>query len=187
MIFGLRRLKFPLLLFLWVGTIIAKESLCIQPDIRGDEIVFIQGGNLWYGRIEQNHVRATPLLKDNGSISYPKFSKNGERIAFVGKVDFLPNWDLFSVALNGDNLERHTYTGIESSPCSWLGDRKIAYQTYSNHISREKTLALVHLDNPNSKESTLGVEQSAEPCITPNGDLFFVRFSPQSVIGSYRG
>ena len=187
MIFGLRGLKLSFLLFFGVGTITAKESICIQPDIREDKVVFIQGGNLWFGRIEQNHVRATPLLKDNGSISYPKFSKNGERIAFVGKVDFLPNWDLFSLSLNGDNLERHTFTGIESSPCSWLNDQKIAYQTFSKHISREKTLALVHLDNPNSKENSLGVEQSAEPCITPNGDLFFVRFSPQSVITSYRG
>lgn len=187
MIFGIRELRLSLYLFLGMVSLGAKESICIQPDIRDEKIVFVQGGNLWFGEIDQNHVRAIPLLKENGAISYPKFSKNGERIAFVGKVDFIPNWDLFSLDLNGDNLERHTFTGIESSPCTWLSEKKIAYQKFSKNIAREKTLALVDLQNPISKENSLGVEQSSEPFITQQGDLFFVRFSPQSVIESYRG
>ncbi|MBM3195336.1 MAG: hypothetical protein FJZ62_01120 [Chlamydiae bacterium] len=184
---GWRGLKLSLLFFLGISALEAKGSICTEPDIKGDNIVFIQGGNLWLGKIEKNRVRASPIIKDKGDISYPKFSKNGEKLAFVGKVGFLLNWDLFSIGLDGDNLERHTYTGIHRSPCSWFTDGKIAYQSFSKNISREKTLALVEFDNQKTKEDYLGVDQSSEPFFSQNGEFFFTRFSPQSVIEAYRG
>jgi len=88
---GWRGLKLSLLFFLGISALEAKGSICTEPDIKGDNIVFIQGGNLWLGKIEKNRVRASPIIKDKGDISYPKFSKNGEKLAFVGKVGFLLN------------------------------------------------------------------------------------------------
>jgi tricorn protease len=184
---GWRELKLSLLFFLGISALEAKESICLQPDIQGDNIVFIQGGNLWRGKIEKNRVHAYPLLKDKGEISYPKFSKNGEKIAFVGKVGYLSHWELFSMGVDGDNLERHTYTGVHTSPCNWLTDEKIAYQAFSKNISREKTLMFVQLENHDIKEDYLGVEQSAEPFFTQGGEFYFTRFCPQSVIEAYRG
>ena len=64
-----------------------------QPDIQGDRIVFVYAGDLW--TVARAGGTAPRLTTHEGIESFPKFSPDGQTIAFTGEYD--GNIDAFTV------------------------------------------------------------------------------------------
>jgi tricorn protease len=76
----------PLLLLL--GTSLSAQQqdlprLLRQPDIQGDQIAFVYGGDIWIGPVAGGTARR--LTSHEGLEQFPKFSPDGRWIAFTGE------------------------------------------------------------------------------------------------------
>jgi tricorn protease len=72
----------------------AEESRILRyPDIHKDKIVFFHAGDLWLVNAEGGIARR--LTSDDGFELFPKFSPDGETIAFTGQYD--GNTDVYLV------------------------------------------------------------------------------------------
>src|SRR4051794_41920881 len=54
-----------------------------QPDIHGNQVVFVYGGDLWLASTRGGEARR--LTSDEGIELFPKFSPDGKWIAFSGE------------------------------------------------------------------------------------------------------
>ncbi|HSN54639.1 MAG TPA: hypothetical protein VLT32_08190, partial [Candidatus Sulfomarinibacteraceae bacterium] len=74
--------------FLWTSTAApaaAQTRLLRFPDIHGDQVVFCYGGDLW--KAPADGGTAIRLTAHPGQELFPKFSPDGNWIAFTGQYD----------------------------------------------------------------------------------------------------
>jgi len=87
------------------------------PAIHGDRIVFSYAGNLY--TVDSSGGVARKLTSHDGYEMFPRFSPDGEHIAFTGQYD--GNTEVFRIPSAGGEPERLTYTATLSRDD--LGDR----------------------------------------------------------------
>ncbi|MCP4571566.1 MAG: hypothetical protein GY838_04380 [bacterium] len=83
----------------------ADARLLRMPDIHGDQVVFVQAGDLWLVS-----AQGGPARRLTGSVGYqiqPKFSPDGTTIAFTGNYD--GNDDVYTVPAAGGEPTRLTW------------------------------------------------------------------------------
>lgn len=98
------------------------ETLLLKtPDIYKNEIVFEHGGDLWLTSIKDTTARR--LTTDKGYENYPKFSPDGEFIAFSGEYDN-DNFDVYAMPVNGGLPIRLTYYPGGDRVIGWTKDGK---------------------------------------------------------------
>ena len=98
---------YALVLIIFFGNFAsAKETRLLRfPDIYGDQIVFVYGGDLW--RVSSQGGIAERLTSFEGYEAFPKFSPDGKFIAFTGAYD--GNGDVFVIPTEGGEPNRLTY------------------------------------------------------------------------------
>ncbi len=92
----------------------AEEARLLRfPDIHKDKIVFVYAGDLWL--VSNQGGIARRLTSHVGSELFPKFSPDGEMIAFTGQYD--GNTDVYVIPAEGGEPKRLTYRpGFENLP-----------------------------------------------------------------------
>jgi tricorn protease len=106
----MRLLKFSLFFciscFLVYNLAWAEESRLMRfPDIYQDKVVFVYAGDLWLVSAEGGMARR--LTSDVGMELFPKFSPDGEWIAFTGQYE--GNTDVYLIPAEGGEPKRLTY------------------------------------------------------------------------------
>src|SRR5262245_6434811 len=91
-----------------------------QPDIQGDRIVFVYGGDLW--TVARAGGVAMRLTTHEGVERFPKFSPDGKTIAFTAEYD--GNIDAFTVPAEGGEPRRLTWHPAPDSIAEWYPDGK---------------------------------------------------------------
>ena len=76
------------------------------PDIHGNTIVFVSGGDIW--KASTDGGIATRLTFSDGQENYPKFSPDGKLIAFSAEFD--GNGDVYVMNANGGNVQADQQT-----------------------------------------------------------------------------
>lgn len=106
----MRYLKF--VLFCWIvycfsiSIAWAEESRLMRfPDIHKDKIIFVYAGDLWL--VSSDGGIARRLTSDVGMELFPKFSPDGEWIAFTGQYE--GNTDVYLIPTEGGEPKRLTY------------------------------------------------------------------------------
>jgi len=146
----LRHCLFMLTILLWAGSVIADDfdpqdmRMLRNPDIHGDHIVFVHGGDLWTVNTEGGIAQR--LTSHVGSESQPKYSPDGRWIAFSGDYD--GNNDIFVVPAKGGEPRRLTWHPQYDRMIDWEPDGKsIRFQTSRTSFHRrEQQLWTVPLD-----------------------------------------
>ena len=140
-------------------------------DISKDRVVFAYAGDLWIASREGGSARR--LTSHVGDELFPKFSPDGEWVAFTGEYDGNP--DVYVISAEGGEPKRLTFHPSNDIVLGWTPDGKnILFRSdrYSSPLGRSTKLYLV---SPQGG--------SAHPLPVPRGDL--TSFSPDGTKIAY--
>jgi tricorn protease len=101
------------------------------PDIHGDKIVFVYGGDLWLDSASGGVARR--ITTNPGRELFPKFSPDGKWIAFTGQYD--GNFNVYVMSADGGQPRQLTFyqggaqplndrMGIHNEVVTWTPDSK---------------------------------------------------------------
>ena len=96
----------------------SETRLMRQPDIHGNQVVFVYGGDLW--AVDRSGGLARKLTNDVGIEFFPMFSPDGKTIAFTGEYD--GNVDVFTIPATGGEPRRLTYHPAADRVAAWYPD-----------------------------------------------------------------
>lgn len=86
------------------------------PDVSSTHIVFSYANDLWL--VPRDGGVATPLVSPAGAERFPRFSSDGQSVAFVGNYE--GDTDLYTISLAGGFAERVTHHPANETLCDWL-------------------------------------------------------------------
>lgn len=115
-----------------------------NPDLHGDQVVFVHGGDLWIVSAQGGEARR--LTTHVGSESQPKFSPDGKWIAFSGDYD--GNNDVYVIPAAGGEPRRLTWHPYPDRVIDWEPDgRHVRFQSSrDSYTRREANLWRVSVD-----------------------------------------
>ena len=116
------------------------------PDVSKTHIAFSYANDLWI--VDRDGGVATPLASPKGREAFPRFSPDGQTIAFTGNYE--GNTDVYTISINGGVAERITYHPSAELVCDWMPDGKSLIYA-SNGVAglgRQSQLFTVSADNP---------------------------------------
>lgn len=89
-----------------------------RPDIHGDLVVFSCEGDLWLGSVSAR--TAVRLTNHPGLESWPRFSPDGNQIAFTGQYD--GGTDVYVMSVDGGSPRRLTWDPFAARVLDWTPD-----------------------------------------------------------------
>lgn len=158
------------------------------PDIHGDSIAFVYGGDIWLASASGGAARR--LTSDRGEELFPKFSPDGRWIAFTGQA--LGSRQVFVLGVEGGTPRQLTFrndigqlpprAGYDNQVIDWTPDGKqvvyLAHRVpWSNRIKRPYTVPVA-----GGMEKPMPLRESSVGAMSPDGTRF--AFAP--VMNEYR-
>lgn len=89
-----------------------------QPDVQGDQIVFVYAGDLWV--VGRAGGAARRLTSHEGIERFPKLSPDGRTVAFTAEYD--GNVDAYTVPVEGGEPRRLTWHPAADQVAEWYPD-----------------------------------------------------------------
>jgi len=93
-------------------------GLCRYPDISKTEIVFVYANDLWI--VPKQGGQARPVASPRGFEGTPRFSPDGQTIAFRANYD--QGVDIYTIATEGGIPQRVTHHPAPEGLCDWTPD-----------------------------------------------------------------
>ena len=100
-------------------------SMLRYPDVSKSHIVFSYANDLWL--VPRAGGEAIPLTSPDGFESSPRFSPDGETLAFVGNYDGAR--DIYTISVKGGVPQRLTYHPAGKILCDWTPDGALLFST----------------------------------------------------------
>jgi tricorn protease len=151
-----------LLLFSAASFSIKDARLLRSPDIKGDNIVFVYGGDLW--KVSSAGGAAVRLTSFQGSETQPKFSPDGKWIAFSGEYD--GNVDVYIIPSVGGEPKRLTWHPGADVVSGWTPDgKKVIFYSQRDSYSRFTRVFTVSVNGslPEQLPFPMGTSASFSP------------------------
>lgn len=95
------------------------------PDVSQSEIVFVYANDLW--TVPREGGQAAPLASPPGAERFPRFSPDGQTIAFVGNYD--GGVDLYTIPLAGGVPTRVTHHPARETLSGWTSDGQLIFNS----------------------------------------------------------
>ena len=95
------------------------------PDVSATYIVFVYADDLWL--VSREGGMASPLASPPGAEAFPRFSPDGQTIAFVGNYD--GNKDIYTIPVSGGVPTRVTHHPATEVLSDWTPDGKLMFFT----------------------------------------------------------
>lgn len=136
-----------------------------HPDVQGDLLTFTAANDVWLAPLAGG--RAWRLTDEGAPVGYPRFSPDGQHIAYTSRTSGGP--EVWVIPTEGDTAPRRlTAWGRASTKVAgWLPDgRVLATTSYSAPIARDAQLWAIDLDGT---AELLPLGRSGELAIHPSG------------------
>ena len=104
------------------------------PDVSESQITFVYGDDIWI--VSKDGGLASKLSSPNGGEMFPKFSPDGNTIAFTGNYD--GNYDIYTIPAMGGTPERITHHGMTDIMLDWYPDGKSILYSSSMYSGRQR-------------------------------------------------
>jgi len=112
-----------------------------HPDVSETQITFVYGGDVWV--VPKSGGTANRLSSPAGDEAFPRFSPDGQTIAFSGNYD--GNVDIYTLPAGGGVPTRVTHHGGGDRLVDWVpGGDSLLYAT-SMHSGRQRFSQLYHV------------------------------------------
>ena len=98
------------------------------PDVGPTHIVFMYANDLWL--VPREGGQAVPLSSPTGSETFPRFSADGQTIAFNGNYD--GNTDIYTIPVGGGIPTRVTHHPAGELLSGWTPDGKLIFSSNSH-------------------------------------------------------
>jgi len=158
---------FVLMLFVIIAFInqsVSQGSLLRFPDIHEDLVVFVHGEDIW--SVSAEGGIATRLTINDGEERFPRFSPDGNLIAFTGYYDGNP--DVYVMNKYGGEITRVTYHPGFDEVIGWHpGKNKIIFSAGRSDYPRYLELFLISPDGTGLEKLIL--HEAARGSFSPNG------------------
>ena len=146
------------------------------PDIHGDKIVFVYGGDLWLA--SSSGGRAQRITTHPGRELFPKFSPDGKWIAFTGQYD--GNFNVYVMPAEGGQPKQLTFyqggaqplsdrMGIHDEVVSWFPDSKRIVFLSRRDASNGWTKRLYSVSIDGGWPEPLPIDQGGLISFSPDG------------------
>ncbi len=127
----------------------AQTPILHNPDVHGNTIVFVAGGDIWKSSTDGG--TAQRLTFHDGQEQSPKFSNDGKMIAFTGEYDGNP--DIYVMNADGGNITRVTWHPGYDGIVGWHPVKnKIIFSSGRNSTTRYTKLFLISPDGTGLEE-----------------------------------
>ncbi len=93
------------------------------PDVSKTHVVFAYANDLWL--VDREGGQATPLVSPPGQELFPRFSNDGNTIAFMGSYE--GNLDLYTIPVTGGIATRVTHHPAGEFLSAWVGADKLIF------------------------------------------------------------
>ncbi len=124
------------------------------PNIHHDRIIFVSEDDLWL--VPDDGGRAERLTAGVGQVSYPRFSPDGQQLAFVGREEG-PS-EVFLMPALGGNAQRLTFNGSSCRVLDWTpeGDEILYASNVDQFSPRFEVIHAVKTQGGLSRELPFG-------------------------------
>ncbi|GAB4376204.1 MAG: S41 family peptidase [Acidobacteriota bacterium] len=140
-------------------------GLVRHPDVSAEAIVFAYANDLWL--VPRDGGIAVPLASPAGPELMPRFSPDGETIAFVGNYD--GNDDIYTVPAQGGVPHRVTHHPAFEMLCDWTPDGEGLLFSFNGLAPMRRILELYTVDADGGLPRKLPVPYGACGAISPDG------------------
>lgn len=142
-------------------------------DISASHITFVYANDIWI--VLREGGLASPLASPPGQESFPRFSPDGETIAFMGNYD--GNTDLYVIPREGGVPVRVTYHPAVEALCDWTPDGQLLY--FSNALAGlQRQTQLFTVPPQGGLPTRLPVPYGANGAVSPDGQ--WLAYTPHS-------
>ncbi|MDA3953359.1 MAG: PDZ domain-containing protein [Bacteroidales bacterium] len=160
----LETFTFLLFLVLISASTYAETPIMRFPDVFENTIVFVSGEDIWSVNAEGGI--ATKLTFHDGTERHPKFSPDGNLIAFTGEYD--GNSDIYVMNKNGGEITRVTYHPDYDEMLGWHPVKnKIMFSSRRHSSNRYTKIFLISTDGTGLEE--LIMYDAARASFSPDG------------------
>ncbi len=142
------------------------------PDISQNHIVFSYANDLWI--VDKQGGTATPLTSPPGPEAFPRFSPDGNHVAFSGNYE--GNRDIYTIGLPGTAdagvADRVTYHPANERISDWAeidGESKIIFSSNS-HAGIARTQQMYTVGPTGGQPHQLPIPYGTNGDISPNGE-----------------
>ena len=129
------------------------------PDVSRDRIVFVYADDLW--TVSRDGGLASPLASPAGAERNPRFSPDGQTIAFMGNYE--GGLDLYTIPTEGGIPDRITFHSAVEVLCDWHPKQNsLIYSTnaYAG-LGRQMQLFSISKKQPLAKKFRCLMDQTA--------------------------
>lgn len=143
------------------------------PTIHQDTIIFVSEDDLWSVPAEGGVARR--LTSNQGEVTYPMLSPNGEWVAFVGREEGGP--EIYVMEAEGGSERRLTYLNSNCQVVGWTadGERIIFSSTHEQMDRSEMGLFTVDVASPSNEVRPLPYGPARSVAFGPNGEVVLGR------------
>lgn len=142
----------------------SERALMRFPDVHGNKVVFVQGGDIWIAPLQGG--TANRITIHDGSELFPKFSPNGNLIAFTGEYD--GNSDVYVMNRDGGDITRVTFHPGTDTVVGWHPIKnKIIFRSYRKSHSRAPMLFMISPDGTGLE--AIPIHEIAQGSFSPDG------------------
>lgn len=144
------------------------------PDISKDKIVFSYANDLWV--VGREGGMATPLASPDGIERFPRFSPDGNTIAFTGNYE--GGTDLYTISVNGGIAQRKTFHSSSETLCDWTPDGKSLLFSSNGFSGLGRVSQLFTISDAKPLPTQLPVPYGTNGAISP--DRKWLAYTPHS-------
>jgi tricorn protease len=158
-------------LILLVGTSLLYSQVNARmlryPDVSATHICFVYAGDIWV--VAKEGGTAFRLSSPRGEEMFPRFSPDGERIAFSGNYD--GNTDIYVVPSMGGKLQRLTHHGMTDLMIDWYPDGKALLYVSSRESGRQRYRQFYRIAKNGGLAEKLPVPYGEFGSLSPDGKI----------------
>ncbi|XAM00120.1 PDZ domain-containing protein [Phycisphaeraceae bacterium D3-23] len=136
------------------------------PDISASHITFVYANDLWV--VPRDGGQARLVANPAGSEQMPRFSADGQTIAFVGNYE--GDRDLYTIGLDDETPFRVTHHPANEMFSDWTADGGLVFSTWLYPGSHAQAPGMYHVDAEGGMPEAMPVPYGGNGAVSADGE-----------------